>query len=247
MVKLNTLLSERFKKKEKPSEKVQSLAKRTGSGELSSFAGVFRMTALNEHEQKQLVDILEIYKEDACDFERDLKDLSALTSEVKAINNQAVILHGERIHKAQMILKHYRDGAFTEWMIASYGNRQTPYNFLQYHKFYTGLSDLLKKKTDAMPRQVIYTLASREGSQEVKESIINNYSGESKEKLLSMIRQQFPLDKKDRRNSSPEKKALTSLKRIVSDVEGDFNPSPRQLDKLRGLVDQLQVLLSAKG
>lgn len=246
MVKLNALLAERFKKKEKPSEKVQNLAERTGSGELSSFAGVFRITALSDHEQQELVNILETYKDEKCDFDRDLKELSALTSEVKAINNQAVILHGERIHKAQQILKHYRDGAFTEWMIASYGNRQTPYNFLQYHKFYVGLSDLLKKKTELMPRQVIYTLASRDGDQRLKESIINNYHGESKEKLLSVIRNEFPLSKNDQRKSSPVKKAISSLKHIIVDVEGTFNPTPKQLDKLNGLVDQLQSLLAAK-
>ncbi|MCB1117922.1 MAG: CT583 family protein [Chlamydiia bacterium] len=245
MVKLNTLLAERFKKKEKGSSKTDSLAEASGAGGLSSFGGVFRICPLNEHEHKQLFDILQTYKNEDCDFDRDLTDICALTSEVKAINNQAVILHGERIQKAQDIFKLYRDGAFTEWMIASYGNRQTPYNFLQYYKFYTTLSEMLKKKTDLMPRQVIYTLASREGDREVKESIINNFHGESKETLLSLIRQKFPLPQEDKRSSNPVKKTISSLKRTIKEVQGEFKPSPKQLDKLKGLADQLNALIKS--
>ena len=98
------------------------------------------------------------------DFDDDLKALMAITSEVKAITNQAVILHGERIKRAQEILKKYRDGAFTAWLFATYGNRQTPYNFLQYYEFYTVMPQALHPKLDQMPRQAVYSLASRAGA-----------------------------------------------------------------------------------
>lgn len=66
----------------------------------------------------------------------DLAELSLITSEVKAINNQAAILHGERIKKAQTLLKSYQEGAFSAWLNATYGNRQTPYNLMQYYEFF---------------------------------------------------------------------------------------------------------------
>ena len=45
------------------------------------------------------------------------------------------------------ILKNYRDGAFSAWLIATYGNRQTPYNFLQYYELYITLPEHLHLQT----------------------------------------------------------------------------------------------------
>src|ERR1700677_3684402 len=116
MSKFNDLLNLRFKTKETQQPKMTALVERSNNGDLSSFSGVFRVMPLNDQEKE------------------DLEALTAITSEVKAITNQAVILHGERIKRAQEILKKYRDGAFTAWLFATYGNRQTPYNFLQYYE-----------------------------------------------------------------------------------------------------------------
>ena len=93
-------------------------------------------------------------------FPPDLEFLTTITSEVKAINNQAIILHGERIKQCtRTFLTKYRDGAFSAWLISTYGNRQTPYNFLQYYEFYQSLNLELQKRMDDMPRQVVlYTL-----------------------------------------------------------------------------------------
>ena len=93
----------------------------------------------------------------------DLNHLISLTSEVKAINNQAALLHGERIKKAHQILTRYRDGAFTAWLMAAYGNRQTPYNLMQYYEFCEAMPKQLASKIELMPRQAIYVFASREG------------------------------------------------------------------------------------
>lgn len=243
MVKLNALLSERFKKKEKSSEKLNALAERTGSGELSSFGGVFKVGVISDHEREHLSNILETYKETDSNLQEDLNQLCKLTQEVKAISNQAVILHGERIQKAQQLLKSYRDGAFTEWMISSYGNRQTPYNFLQYYDFYTSLSGILRKKTDEMPRQVIYTLASRTGEQKKKEEIIQQYNGESKETLLNLIRDKFPLVRTDKRQSRPAKRIISVLKKGIAEAKGALEPTPREKDKIRALIQQLQALV----
>ena len=81
-------------------------------------------------------------------------------------------MHGERIKKAQEILKSYRDGAFTAWLLAAYGNRQTPYNFLQYYELYTALSPGLHSQLEAMPRHAVYVLASRSGELTQKETMV---------------------------------------------------------------------------
>lgn len=212
MNKFNDLLNLRFKTKN--SSKMTALVEKSSNGDLSSFSGVFRVVALNANETNLLQQILLSFRHsDTYDVESDLNALSSLSSEVKAITNQAVILHGERIKKAQNILKNYRDGAFTAWLYATYGNRQTPYNFLQYYEFYSMMPQTLHLKIDQMPRQAIYTLASRSGLLEEKEEIVKNYSGESKDDLLKIIRERFPLAEEDKRIPHFGGQGISHLKR----------------------------------
>lgn len=213
-MKFNDLLNLRFKQKESQQPKMTALVERSNNGDLSSFSGVFRVSELNQKEKDDLETILTNFRrDDSQDIAADLRALMILTSEVKAITNQAVILHGERIKKAQDLLKKYRDGAFTEWLYTTYGNRQTPYNFLQYYEFYTIMPQALHPKLDQMPRQVVYNLASRTGPLEKKEEIIKNYNGQTKQELLNLIRIEFPLANEDKRLPHFASHALGFLKR----------------------------------
>lgn len=245
MSKFNDLLNLRFKTKETPQAKMTALVERATNGDLSSFSGVFRVTALNDTEKSALEEILKSFRHaETDDVDLDLKALIAITSEVKAITNQAVILHGERIKKAQDILKKYRDGAFTAWLYTTYGNRQTPYNFLQYFEFYSVMPQTLHAKIDQMPRQAIYTLASRSGSIEQKQEIVNNYTGQPKQELLKLIRQIFPLADDDKRLPNFGAHGVTFLKR----AREMFKHSQCRLtetDKARArqLVEQIRVLI----
>ena len=186
MAKVNELLSSRFKKAS--SNKMQNLAQLSSSGTLSSFSGVFKVSPLTENEEEKLRTLLADYSNETQEIGEDLTSLSSITSEVKAINNQAAILHGERIKKAQTILKKYRDGAFSAWLIGAYGNRQTPYNVPQYSELYTAMPKTLQEKVDEMPRQAVYTLATRKCAQKEKETVIKNYKGETKKELLALTR-----------------------------------------------------------
>jgi hypothetical protein len=248
MAKVNHLLSDRLKKKEHESTKMNALAERSTSGQLSGFSGVFQVTKLSFEEQEKLKEILSEHVQDgSIEFEKDLSELMAITSEVKAINSQAIMLHGERIKKAQAVLKKYRDGAFTDWLVHTYGNRQTPYNFLQYYEFYTALSLELKEKAQGMPKQAIYTLASREGAIEEKMSLIQGYTGESKQEMLQKIRKIFPLAKKDKRGSHlPKKilKALAELKAICFEEDvASFSKEERKQANL--LLSEIKKQLAA--
>ena len=245
MSKFNDLLNLRFKQKDTQQAKMTALVERANNGDLSSFSGVFRVAALNEKEKADIESILRNFRlKETDDFEADLKSLMAITSEVKAITNQAVILHGERIKRGQEILKKYREGAFTAWLFSTYGNRQTPYNFLQYYEFYTLLPQTLHPKLDQMPRQAVYSLASRSGELRKKETIVKNYTGQAKEELLRLIRFEFPLPEDDKRLPHFTSNAISFLKR-ARDMLKNPHCTPREEEKrqIKNLLAQLQSLI----
>lgn len=241
MTKVNSLLTERLKSAKERFSKMTHLVEMSSKGELSSFSGVFQTSALTEREQETLQGLLDQYKNEDQETQADLLILSSLTAEVKAINNQAILLHGERIQRAQEILKNYREGAFSAWLIATYGNRQTPYNFLQYYELHRTLPQWLHAKMDEMPRQAVYSLASRVGEYERKEDIIKNYKGEPKEELLHLIREQFPLSTTDRRAQDLNSVMIALLSRLKKQLQGKKSfPTPTQRTKILALLDELK-------
>jgi len=243
MSRVNSLLNERFKKVSQTS-KMTELAKQSAEGQLSSFSGIFSAIDLNAHEKETLEDILKEYKDKKSNVKKDLDTLIFISSEVKAINNQAALLHGERIKKAQAILKNYREGAFTAWMIATYGNRQTPYNFLQYYEFHTAMPKKLRTLIETMPRQAIYTLASREGPLEKKQEIVISYNGQTKRELLDMIRSFFPLALHDRRRHDLGEgtiRQLESVRALLERSRGTITKTQRKT--ICGLIDTIHSLV----
>lgn len=222
-----------------------ALAEASVQGKLSSFSGLFGSAHLSDVERENLRTLLEKFApeeetQNATQHE-DLSHLIAITSEVRAIHNQAVILHGQRIKSAQDLLRRYRDGAFSAWLIATYGNRQTPYNFLQYYEFYTQLPQTLHPQLEAMPRQVVYALASRSGDLQQKEEIVRNYKeGETKESLLTRIRQTFPLAENDGRRENSGNLAAQGLQRLIN-LMTRSNELESQ-DQRRALLDLLEEM-----
>lgn len=243
MAKLTSLLNERFVKKEKP--KMSALAEQSSEGNLSSFAGIFGVAKIGDQEKEMISSLLKKYAHDEEeDRSKDIHHLLLITSEVKAINNQAAILHGERIKRAQDILKKYKEGAFSSWLLATYGNRQTPYNFLQYYEFYSQIPKILHPQMESMPRQAIYTLASRQGEFSQKEEIVRNYKGESKQELITIIRNTFPLDQKDGRRENVAEGSILALKRLVASLENrSATFSSQQKKQAAHLLSQLQSLI----
>ncbi|MBI2742356.1 MAG: CT583 family protein [Chlamydiales bacterium] len=240
MAKVNSFLTERLKQATQKFSKMTALAELSTKGDLSSFSGIFRVTPLSIQEHEALQEILSQHSTEDANVSEDLIELSKITTEVKAINNQAAILHGERIKKAQQLLKKYRDGAFSSWLVATYGNRQTPYNFLQYFELYESLPQPLHTKIEEMPRQAVYALASRTGAEEKKREIIENYKGQPKQELLSLIRQTFPLAKEDRRAQDLADLAISSLARLQKLFrDPQFSPSSKQKREIQELLNSL--------
>lgn len=213
MASIDALINKRLGQPQ-PSTKMQELAKRSNEGSLTSFSGLFKVCELSNVEKNSLEKILEEYCINPEDVQKDLSVLISLTSEVKAITNQAALLHGERIKQAQEILKRYRDGAFSLWLVTSYGNRQTPYNFLLYYEFSMSLPVDLRKKIETLPRQVIYTLASRQAPLEKKQLVIAEYSGQTKSEMLDIIRREFPLESDDKRKKDVGQQLLANITRL---------------------------------
>lgn len=244
MSKVNDLLFSRLKQK---FSKMTELAEVSSKGQLSSFSGVFKVHPLSTQEHNSLEELLKSYQgEVEVSIERDLDVLSSITSEIKAISNQAAILHGERIQKAQQIFKNYRDGAFSAWLLTTYGNRQTPYNFLQYYEFYLELPSDLIRKLDEIPRQAIYTLASRDAPFEKKKEVLENYRGETKNELLELIRQNFPLEESDGRRENLTLIASQMIQKLARLVgQKRFKPTATEVEslkiQLKALADQLDL------
>lgn len=218
MSNVNALLGERLKKSGQTS-KMAAVAKQSAEGNLTSFSGIFSVSELSGADKESLAILLKEYASTDEDLSGDLNALISITSEVKAINNQAAILHGERIKKAHEILIKYQDGAFTAWLIATYGNRQTPYNFLQYYEFYEALPRSLRPQIEAMPRQAVYTLASRDGPLASKQRIVENFSGQTKAELLLQIRETFPLPVKDKRRPDFAQSAIQILQKLYHGLD----------------------------
>lgn len=218
MANINSILQARTKQSQNTS-KMKAMAKQSATGNLTSFSGIFSVSDLSDKEKEKLSEILKTYALEEEDINQDLQALISLTSEVKAINNQAAILHGERIKKAHQILTRYRDGAFTAWLINTYGNRQTPYNLMQYYEFYEAMPKNLRAQIELMPRQAVYVLATRTGNPSVKQSIVENYNGETKAEMLALIRQTFPLDAEDKRRPKFESTVIQSLEKLCRQLK----------------------------
>lgn len=243
MKKVNDLIGERLKKS--PSSKMTMMAERSTNGHLSNFSGMFSPVELSASEKELLESLLASYTTGEEDLSGDFRSLSLITSEVKAINNQAAMLHGERIKRAHIILKDYKDGAFTAWLMATYGNRQTPYNLMQYYEFHEALSKDLQLKLETMPRQAVYTLASREGAFEKKLTLVKNYQGETKEALLALIRELFPLAEKDKRRQNFFEGAMLNIDRLRSVLAKAKSMTTHQKGEIKEELASLKQMLDS--
>lgn len=246
MGKVNSLIAARLKSQE-PSTKMEQMAKKSAAGGLTSFNGLFQVSELSQAEKQTLEDILKTYAKHSDALSNDLKVLSSLTSEIKAINHQAALLHGERLKKAHALLTNYKEGAFSAWLIATYGNRQTPYNLMQYYDFYQSLPHPLREKAEEMPRQALYTLASRSGDLKEKIEFVTCYKGETKAELLLRIRDLFPLEDSDKRKENRGEMAIKGLEKIHSLlIKKSTRLSKLHKESLKELLTQIHSVLKEK-
>lgn len=173
--------------------------------------------------------------------EKDSEELLGLSSQIRAITKQSIILHGERIFKAQKILAKYRKSMWQTWLKVSYGNRQTPYNFLYYYNLYKAVPKEDQSLIQQMPVRAAYLLSSRDGEMKKKLEIIRNHATNSQKDLISVIQKAFPTAESDgrgRREGSRglAKTVLQNLK-ALTEVQQPLSPSClATLEQAQGLL-----------
>lgn len=128
-----------------------------------------------------------------------VQQLTDITKQIKSISAQSVLLHGERIKQAQDLLKNYKDGAFTKWLMSTYGNRQTPYSMLRYYEFYQSAPHDARHMIESAPKKAVYLLASRDGDKGKKIELIQEHGASPQSELLILIQEAFPTAETDKR------------------------------------------------
>lgn len=216
--------------------------------QVNNFNSIFNTTPLDEVESRQieklLVDNFLPGKVSEEQVEQDSNQLKTITSEIKAISNQSIVLIGERIHNAREILKPYRDGALAQWIESTFGSRRTAYNILAYYQLYSQLSSpTLQDRFKKMPQKIAYLLASKDVDISGKTEIIENYYESNSSELMMLIQERFPADIGDGRRKAANKTLLDSLelglkkicKRKDHLTEGDHI----QITRLKKLIDEI--------
>ena len=187
----------------------------------NSFRAMFDPHALGDKE----IDSLKLIFEESSvetsfeeDIEKDFSQLVQITSELKAIQKQAVILVGERICAVREIFKrHGGEGiGFTAWLSIAFNAKKTAYNAMAYYELYSALpNDELKTKMKQMPVKVSYVLASRKAPEKLKFSIIDSYQGEKQREMLDRIEEHIPINGDKRSLRTLGEKAVDDLERII--------------------------------
>ena len=94
-----------------------------------------------------------------------------------------------------------------------------------------------------MPRQAIYTLASRSGDLGKKQEIIESYQGQPKQELLSIIRNFFPLQEKDKRQPNIAEQIISLLKKLYSlSTHPLYKPTDEQKDLINKFLKKFSDL-----
>ncbi len=225
-------------------------------GELNvhnSFRALFEAQKMTEEEVRSMQEIFSEHMAGQNDEEAvrdDFRNLVQLTTEVKSIQKQAVLLIGERIARVRIILQKYSDerGAFTKWLKHTFNTLKTAYNALSFYEMYNVLpDDDLKKNFKAMPQKASYILASRQGDFGVKCDIIRDYKGERQKEVIELIAEKLPLAQGDKRGKQElGAKTLLEMEQLIDLLDrriGLIKPSDK--DRIEKMIMRLRSLIDA--
>lgn len=214
----------------------------------NSFSSVFDLRPLEGEDASRIENLLienfvsGVISDDQ--VESDIARLKGITSEIKAIGRQSVLMMGERVHLASELLKPYRDGTFTKWLEVVFGSRKTGYNALSYYTFFNALpDDTLRRKFRDMPQKSAYILASRKGGcVEVKAEIVRDYHSLSHGELVALIQSKLPVKEKDGRS---KKNSNAKLLSVIRDAVAKIDEKTLTTDEIESLIkifDQISLL-----
>ena len=213
----------------KANDKARALFSKQGAKKKSDFKEAFEVSPATKSPLDMFLEIHKLYESEEKEIEslisvqykvqgiqesqmkEDVATLRYLSSQIRSITKQSLILHGERVAKGQEILKKYKRGAFSAWLELTYGNRQTPYNFLYYYNLYRDLPTHTKPIFQKIPYKAAYLLGAREGSLEKKIEIIEDNCEAKAKDLLVIIDKFFPLVKGKYERKESKLKLLESI------------------------------------
>ena len=225
-------------------------------GELAlhnSFRALFDAQKMTDEEVKNMQLIFSEHMVGHRDEEivrDDFRNLVQITTEVKSIQKQAVLLIGERIAKVRIILKKYSDekGAFTKWLRHTFNTLKTAYNALSFYEMYQVLpDDDLKKNFKAMPQKASYILASRQGDFGVKCDIIRDYKGEKQREVIEKIAEKLPVADGDKRGKQElGARTLLEMEQLLDVLDRRIGlVRPEDKDRIEKMILRLRSLIDA--
>jgi len=171
-----------------------------------------------------------------------VEQLINITKQIKNISAQSVLLHGERIKQAQELLSNYREGAFSKWLMNTYGNRQTPYSMLGYYEFHTKAPNDCKSLIESAPKKAVYLLASRIGDENKKFEIIQKHSTASQSDLLLLIQSAFPMQNPSRKKPL-NTLTIESIEKLCIKLQSrSKHLSENDREGIKKLIERLQII-----
>jgi len=179
---------------------------------------------------------------------QDFHNIKTLTSEIKGIQKQNLVLIGQRIEKAREILKNYKTGTFTKWLKYVFSSKQTGYNILAYYLFLTALPQDLQEVFKKLPQKAAYVLASREAEMQDKMHILQDPTLNS-ENILPAIREKLPLSVNDKRKTKGTSALLLdTLLRMAEQLRISKEPLGKESkEKLLSILSLLDEVLHTNG
>lgn len=211
------------------------------------FNSMFDIRPIEDFEKDKIKEIIVNgnSKSEMGHLSSDAESLIKLTSEIKSIGRQAVLLIGERVSEARSILKDYRQGTFTKWLIATFGAKRSGYNALCYFDLYNNLPDGSRSKFKKLNPTTAYVLASRRGKIDVKAEIIEEAKNKSHEEIISVIQEKLPLPENDKRTRAP------SIDNVLRRIRLEIETLERYKDliteehilTMTGFIDSIQKIL----
>lgn len=143
---------------------------------------------------------------------KDIGMLKTISSEIKSINGQAVLLIGERIDKVRSLLKAYKTGTFVQWIDSTFDSRRTAYNMLSYYDMYQNLPISAKDPFQKIPHKAAYALASRNGDIEKKAGLVVELQNLKTNEMMLKIQEQFPSSSKLIESKDANEKMIESMR-----------------------------------
>jgi hypothetical protein len=171
--------------------------------EVNTFTSVFGKSELEEREASSIEQLVIQYAM-PCHVSKsqsiqDVEEMKQLTAEIRSVGKRCLVLIGERVFKVRDILKRYKEGSFTQWLIGTFGCRRTGYNYLTYYEFYKQLpNNELKEGFKKFPQKFAYKLASRKGDIGIKCDIVREYCTFPLEEIYKIIDEMLPLKSEER-------------------------------------------------